>query len=151
MVNSRLLAIFLFLPLMEGVGLMYRSEVIYYGPPGLDADVFEKAMLNLGYWIERATHQGDLLSDLDEHPRAITVIAILANSQELPALVDAIRRRQHGVNVPIFVVVDRERPERREEGVHFIPRAQRLRATISGIGEYVRSQARNSLGAPLQA
>ncbi len=121
---------------------IYRSEVIYYGPPGLDADVFEKAMLNLGFWVDHASAPGDLLSDVDKHPRAITVIAAKWEQHELLQLVRAIRIHQGDGGAPIFVVGAGERVEPRYGEVRFVPPAQRLRGTVHGIGDYVRNRGR---------
>ncbi len=125
---------------------MYRSEVIYYGPPGLAADVFEKAMTNLGFWVDRAFQSSDLLNEVGSHPTAITVIATEWSSQELPSLLRQIRMLQGDRHTPIFVIGAADRVQGHWDEVRFVPIAQRLRGTVNGIGDYIRRSGRGALG-----
>ncbi len=117
---------------------MYRSEIIYYGPPGLEADVFEKAMTNLGFWVDRAYRPGELFDQIQSHPTAITVIATEWTSQELPSLLRQIRSLQGDGQMPIFVIGAADRVQGHWEDVRFVPLSQRLRGTVNGIGDYMR-------------
>ncbi len=125
---------------------MYRSEIIYYGPPGLEADVFDKAMTNLGFWVDRAVQPSELLSEVESHPTAITVIATEWTNQELPSLLRQIRSLQGDGLTPIFVIGAPDRISSHWDGVRFVPPAQRLRGTVNGIGDYVRRSGRGVTG-----
>ncbi len=123
---------------------MSSSDVIYYGPSGLEADVFEKTMNNLGFSVELADRPGELGRVLESHPRAITVIATRWSPQELADLVQIVRSHHHDGSPAIFVIGNAPRMEGLEEGVRFVPAAQRLRGTVHGIGDYIRSLSRST-------
>ncbi len=125
---------------------MYRSEIIYYGPPGLEADVFGQAMTNLGFWVDRAYQPSELWNEVESHPTAITVIATEWTNQELPSLLRQIRSLQGDGHSPIFVIGTADGMSSHWDGVRFVPPGQRLRGTVNGIGDYVRRLGRGATG-----
>ncbi len=130
---------------------MYRSEIIYFGPRGLEADVFEKTMLNLGYWVDRAEQEVELLGQVDAHPSAITVVAARCSRAELAGLLREIRVHQSDRHVPIFVIDGNEQAVESGDGIHFVPASRRLRGTVNGIGDYVRAFGKRVSPANAQA
>ncbi len=130
---------------------MYRSEIIYFGPRGLEADVFEKTMLNLGYWVDRAEREAELLGEVDAHPGAITVVAARCSRDQLAELLREIRMHQGDGHTPIFVIDGNEQAEESGNGIHFVPASRRLRGTVNGIGDYVRTFGRRASPANVHA
>ncbi|MGE5138931.1 MAG: hypothetical protein ACM3JD_05695 [Rudaea sp.] len=130
---------------------MYRSEIIYFGPPGLEADVFEKTMLNLGYWVDRAEQDVELLGEIGAHPGAITVVATQLSTDGLAELLREIRIRQGASHAPIFVIGGNDHVEETGDGVHFVPASRRLRGTVNGIADYVRRFGQRASLASAQA
>ncbi len=107
--------------------------IVYYGKPGLEADVFQAYMASSGYPVQMMTTAGgETLSDVFDSS-SITVIALDKTPQELLQLAQEIRTQRPGCLKRVFILTEGQPPEVDLPSVEFIHRPYRLSELVERI------------------
>lgn len=106
--------------------------IIYYGPPGLDTQVFQSYMVSSGYQVKVVSNREGVRSALDANRDAIVVIAVDQDAQELTGEAESLRALTR-FGRRIFLISPEETPELRLSGVQVIPKPYRLSELVRRI------------------
>jgi hypothetical protein len=115
---------------------MHNLPLVYYGNPGLEADVFQAYMASSGFPVQIVTNgkiPGSMLNS-----SSITVISLEKSPEELMRLADEIQARSKGCVKRVLILADGQRFESEEPAVEIIYRPYRL----SEIADRIRAISR---------
>ncbi len=114
--------------------MMSFSPIIYYGKPGLEADIFQSYMRCSGYPVQVVTANSFDAPTIATLVPVVAVIALEKSAEELIRLVDALHRQGEGCIKRIFILADDNAPlPLIEPGVEVIQRPYRLSEVIRRI------------------
>jgi hypothetical protein len=117
---------------------MPALPLIYYGKPGLEADVFQAYMASSGFAVRMVTGaHGQIPSKLLDDS-AITVISLEKSNEELIRLANEIRARSNGCVRRVLILADGQPFEVEAPAVEVIFRPYRL----SEIADRIRAISR---------
>lgn len=115
---------------------MPNLPLVYYGKPGLEADVFQAYMASSGFPVEVVTNgkiPGNMLDS-----SSITVISLEKSPEELMHLADEIQARSKGCVKRVLILADGQPFESEAPSVEVIHRPYRL----SEIADRIRAISR---------
>lgn len=115
---------------------MRNMPLVYYGAPGLEADVFQAYMASSGFPVQLVTNGKIPGSVLDGS--SITVISLEKSPEELLQLADEIQTRSGGCVKRVLILADGQPFESEEPSVEVIHRPYRL----SEIADRIRAISR---------
>ena len=107
--------------------------IIYYGKPGLEAQVFQSYMVSSGYKVQVVSTREAALAALAADPAAIAVIALDNKQQELVEQAELLRRHANHQQSHIFILSTEEILEAQPAGIDIIPRPYRLSELVRRI------------------
>jgi DNA-binding response OmpR family regulator len=113
--------------------------IVYYGKPGLDADVFQAYMTSSGYPVQMVTSAEGGFPPNVLGISSITVIALEKSPQELLELAHEIRMQSNGCVKRVLILAEGQSSDADAPAVEFIHRPYRL----SELVERVRAISRN--------
>lgn len=112
---------------------MPSLPIVYYGKPGLEADVFQAYMASSGFPVQMMIHrEGEAPSDLSSGS-SITVIALEKTPQELLELAQAIRSQGGDCLKRVFILTEGQSSDADLPSVEFIHRPYRLSELVERI------------------
>ncbi len=118
---------------------MERPRLVFYCLPGLEADVFEQAMTNLGFEVRLVHDAAELLAALEPDRHIVPIVDSDGRHQEVAALLPAIRARLARHDIPVFIMDGKEELETDLPAINRVPAAHRLKEAVRGIDTYLRS------------
>jgi hypothetical protein len=114
---------------------MPTLRLVYFGKPGLEADVFQAYMASSGFPVQMVTNaQGRFPANLF-NSSSITVISLEKSPEELLRLASEIRMRGNGCVKRILILADGQTFDAEAPAVEVIQRPYRL----SEIADRVRA------------
>ena len=120
---------------------MALPPIIFYGTPGLEAQIFQTYMASSGYQVQLVTTRDGAFSSIDGSPSAIVVIAVDKSPQELTELAREIRARKQGTNGHVFILSGEQPFDTGLPSVDVIPRPFRLSEVIARIQTITRRKS----------
>ena len=111
---------------------MLVSSIIFYGSPGLEADIFQSYMRCSGYPVHVVTQWSDC-PPLTTLASAFAVIALDQPAEELVRMAHELYAHSEGAFKRIFVLADGQAPPPAEPQVEMIRRPYRLTEVIRRI------------------
>ncbi len=112
--------------------------ILYYGVPGLEADIFQSYMRCSGYSVKMVLPNTPSLVPLPDGPASVAVIALPRSSDDLAQLVKVLRTKGNGSLKHIFILADGEPLSVNDPSVEIIERPFRLSEVIKRIQVYNR-------------
>jgi hypothetical protein len=132
----------------DGWGLLARAmsfpKIVYFGPSGLDADIFRAYMASSGFNVQLAPTREDALAAVKADPTAITVIALDKPPPDLIKLARDVRARTLSEESHIFILAGSQPFDPGVPSVEVIPRPFRL----AELSRRIQSLARQLAGGP---
>ena len=117
---------------------MPQLPLVYYGKPGLEAEVFQAYMTSSGFTVQMVTNfQGQIPATLFNNS-SITVLSLDKSNEELIRLADEIRVRSNGNVKRVLILADGQSFEAEAPAVEIIFRPYRL----SEIADRIRAISR---------
>ncbi len=118
--------------------------IIYYGKPGLEAQVFQSYMASSGYKVQVVSTREGVLAALAADPAAIAVIALDDKQQELIEQAELLRRYADHRQSHIFILSTEETLEAQPAGIDVIPRPYRLSELVRRIQALTKEAKRSA-------
>ncbi len=118
--------------------VMALPAIIFYGTPGLEAQIFQTYMASSGYQVQMVTTRDGAFASVAGSASAIVVIAIDKPPQELTALAQEIRARKQVPANHIFILSGEQSFDTGLPSVDVIPRPFRLSEVIARIQAITR-------------
>jgi hypothetical protein len=112
---------------------MTFSSIVYYGQPGLEADIFQSYMRCSGYPVQLVTTNSLNSSLIVPLAAPIAVIALDKPCEDLIRIVHNLRVQNEGCVKRIFILSDSQSLQVDEPGVEIITRPFRLSEVIKRI------------------
>ena len=112
--------------------------IIFYGPPGLEAQVFQSFLTKSGYRVRLVTVAEQAWLALNANPTAILVIALDHSLQEARDLVQRVGTTLARRVLHIFILAEEQPFEVDLPNAEIIPRPWRLSEVIARIRALTR-------------
>jgi hypothetical protein len=105
---------------------MSKLPLVYYGKPGLEADVFQAYMASSGFSVQMVTNTQGRIPDIVFNNDSITVISLERSNEELVRLANQIRSQSNGFARRVLILADAQPSDVEAPAVDVIFRPYRL-------------------------